>query len=95
MLQCPEVGQLLVCVSCHAKRSLSGKVNWASHWFMHGGGRLQTGCAEDIQEDLAPHLLTDVPCCTVIQPHHTCVLTVKEQMLVEVRCVSRCFTIFI
>lgn len=59
------------------------------------GGRLQTGCAGDIQEDLAPHLLTDVPChcCAVIQPHHTCVFTIKEQMwmlLVEVRCVSRC-----
>lgn len=41
MLQRPEVGQLLVCMSCHAMRAPLWKVNWASRWFMYvcsGGG---------------------------------------------------------
>lgn len=38
MLQRPEVGQTLVCVSCHAMRGPFRGVSWESHWFIHGVG---------------------------------------------------------
>lgn len=46
MFQRPEVGQILVCVSCYAMRGPSQEVNWESHWFIHGVGDVADSLSE-------------------------------------------------
>lgn len=46
MPQRPEVGQILVCVSCHAMRGPFWEVNWESHWFIHGVGDVADSLTE-------------------------------------------------
>lgn len=60
MLQHPEVGQLLVCMSCHAMRGPLWKVNWASHWFMHGVGEVTDSLSERSPAGFSCHPLPDV-----------------------------------
>ena len=60
MLQHPEVGQLLVCMSCHAMRGPLWKVNWASHWFIRGVGEVADSLSERSPAGFSPHPLPDV-----------------------------------
>lgn len=71
----PVTGVCHVMPSVASLGRLTGRLTGSC---MEGGGYRQSE-EEDLQEDLALHLLTDVRChfCAVIQPHRACVFPVK------------------